>query len=64
MEFFIIIILNFLSCVILISNGILFKTLFNLKSVNEDIVENGLYGFILIASLTFILNFFLTFLII
>ena len=58
MEYFIIIILNFIFCIILISNGTLFKILFNLKNINENIIESGLYGFILISSTTFILNFF------
>ncbi len=58
MEYLIIIILNFLSCVILISNGTLFKGLFNFKSLNEDIIESGIYGFILISLVTFFLNFF------
>ena len=60
MEYFTLIILNFLSCIILISNGTLFKSLFNFKNIDidNDIIENGLYGFILIASTTLILNFF------
>ena len=58
MEYFIIIILNFIACIIFISNGVLFKTLFSFNNVKEDIIENGLYGFILISSITFFLNFF------
>ena len=58
MEYFIIIILNFIACIIFISNGTLLKTLFNFNNVDEDIIENGLYGFLFIASVTFFLNFF------
>ena len=58
MEYFIIIILNFIACIIFISNGTLFKTLFNFNNIDEDIIENGLYGFLFIASITFFLNFF------
>lgn len=58
MEYFIIIILNFLSCIFLISNGTFFKTLFNFENIDNDIIENSLYGFIFIASTTFVLNFF------
>ena len=57
MEYIIIIILNFISCSILIANGTLFKTLFNFNQRN-DVIENGLYGLILVALLTFTFNFF------
>lgn len=58
MEYLLIIILNFISCIILISNGILFKTLINFKNSKNDIIESGLYGFIFISLTTFFLNFF------
>ena len=57
MEYIIIIILNFISCSILIANGTLFKTLFNFNQQN-DVIENGLYGLILVALLAFTFNFF------
>ena len=58
MEYIIIIILNFISCSILIANGTLFKSLFNFNQQN-DVIENGLYGLILVSLLTFTFNFFL-----
>ena len=57
MEYIIIIILNFISCTILIANGTLFKSLFNFNQQN-DVIENGLYGLILVSLLTFTFNFF------
>ena len=57
MEYIIIIILNFISCSILIANGTLFKILFNFNQQN-DVIENGLYGLILVSLLTFTFNFF------
>ena len=57
MEYIIIIILNFISCSILIANGTLFKKLFNFNQQN-DLIDNGLYGLILVALLAFTFNFF------
>ena len=58
MEYFLIVILNFISCIILISNGMLFKALLNFKNSKNDIIESGIYGFIFISLTTFFFNFF------
>ena len=59
MGYFTIIFLNYLSCIILISNGLLFKKIFKFNKLKNDIIELGIYGILTISIITFILNFFL-----
>ena len=59
MGYFTIICLNYLSCIILISNGLLFKKIFKFNRLKNDIIELGIYGILTISIITFILNFFL-----
>ena len=59
MGYFTIIFLNYLSCIILISNGLLFKKIFKFNRLKNDIIELGIYGILTISIITFILNFFL-----
>ncbi len=58
MEYINIIFLNFLSCLIILLNGIAFKKLLNFKKINENLLEAALYGIISISIFTFIVNFF------
>ncbi len=58
MEYLIIILLNSLSCILLISNGLVFKKIFKFENINENIIESGIYGIILISLTTLFLNFF------
>lgn len=58
MEYFTIILLNSLSCILLISNGLVFKKIFKFENIQENIIESGIYGIILISIITLFLNFF------
>lgn len=57
MDYIYIILLNILSCIIIILNGLSFKKIISLNG-KFDVFETGLYGIISISFITFILNFF------
>ena len=58
MEYLIIILLNSLSCILLISNGLVFKKILKFENIYENIIESGLYGIILISLISLFVNFF------
>ena len=59
MEYLNIIYLNSLSCLIIILNGISFKKILKFEQNEDNFLEDGLYGLILISLITFITNFFI-----